>query len=71
MLLVEGIRVNKGAMAGLRLRSVVEDPDNLVMSVGRLWVEHGATSYRDHGEQNVTSGGCLKGSDGRVNERVD
>jgi hypothetical protein len=28
-------------------------------------------SYGNHGEENVAGSGSLKGSDGRVNERVD
>lgn len=33
LLLVQGIRIDKSAMAGLRLRAVVEDPDNLGITI--------------------------------------
>jgi len=48
VLLVQGVGVDKGAVAGLRLRSVVEDPDDLGMLVeiggGRVGM-----TYGDHG----------------------
>jgi len=34
VLLVQGVGVDEGAVAGLRLRAVVEDPDDLGMLVG-------------------------------------
>lgn len=52
MFFVEGVRVDKGAVAGLGLRAVVEDPYNLGVCVlacmfVRAWV--GGEAYGDHG----------------------
>ena len=70
VLLVQGVGVDKSAVAGGGLGAVVEDPDNLGESAKQSEiVEEGA--YRDHGEQDVAGSCGLEGSDGRVDQRVD
>ena len=70
VLLVQGVGVDEGAVAGLWLRAVVEYPDDLGMLVGAGGWCAGVT-YGDHGEEDVAGSRGFKGSDGRVHERVD
>jgi hypothetical protein len=69
-LLVQGIRVDEGAVAGMGLRAVVEYPHNLGLSVSaEPRAREGA--YVDHGQEDVAGTGSLEGRDGRVDERID
>jgi hypothetical protein len=70
VLLVEGIRVDEGAVAGLRLRAVVEYPDNLGLLVRVLEQGAGCTDA-NHGQKNVAGSGGLEGSNRRVDKGVD
>jgi hypothetical protein len=75
VLFVEGVRVDEGAVGGLGLGAVVEDPYDLRWVVTmRSGVEVEGLlglTYGDHGEQDVAGCCGLKGRDGRVDERVD
>ena len=77
MLLVQSIRVDEGAMASLRLGSVVEDPYNLNEC---QWLNHlqycsrgrrVVVTYCDHGQQNVAGSGSLERRYRRVDEGID
>lgn len=77
MLLVQGVRVDKGAVGGLRLRAIVEDPDDLrgisiclaadASSDGRCRRQ----TYGNHGQEDVAGSGSLERRNGRVDEGVD